>query len=42
VTGGNAQAYIAGRNLGAPTVGIVGLAPSGTAGGCALPALPPP
>ena len=44
MTGGNAPAYIAGRNLGSPTVsiGINGLAPSGQAGGCVLPTLPPP
>ena len=41
-TGGDVQAYIAGRNLGSPTVSVPGLAPSGQAGGCALPALPPP
>jgi hypothetical protein len=41
-TGGDVQAYIAGRNLGSPTVSVLGLAPSGQAGGCALPALPPP
>ncbi|MDP1850469.1 MAG: Ig-like domain-containing protein, partial [Solirubrobacteraceae bacterium] len=41
-TGGNAQAYIAGRNLGSPTTVVTGLAPSGLAGGCSLPTLPPP
>lgn len=41
-TGGDVQAYIAGRNLDSPTVSVPGLAPSGQAGACALPALPPP
>ena len=42
VTGGDAQAYIAARNLGSPTVAVPELAPTGQVGGCALPALPPP
>ena len=41
-TGADVQTYIAGRNLGSPTVSVPGNAPTGQAGGCALPALPPP
>ena len=41
-TGGDVQAYIAGRNTGSPTTAVTGLAPTGQVGACVLPALPPP
>jgi hypothetical protein len=41
VTGGNLTTYIQSRNIGAPTVDNYDLAPTGQAGACALPTLPP-